>query len=346
MGEFGDCSFYPSCATPQPPSPTRHYYVDVPNPEESTYETCEQHVRIDPAFREEVEKQNENDISQFLALPELIPAQKRKRQQPLLDYTNSRILTSEDYMQGLQELLAKKEESAAAAKKKKEDREANKEQRKMAKEQQQKEKQERAAQREQKRKEKEMQQRGRSLPGGRGGRRGGSVQTAAEGRDGVEVRGQQAGGDGWASETLPLPGSDCPRTGPTPPAALAMRAGGSPWSFGAAPEALYSVGSAGFMPPRPSPMALPHTPPLPQTASFQEPHNLARAPPLHTVPRRWNQPVAGPPAPRPPPNTQEDGTSQPLSYLQVIAGLQQDFYNPHATREFYNPTTTRETHPW
>lgn len=87
---------------------TRHYYVDVPDPHESNYEACEQHVSIDPTFKEVLEKDNEGDISQFLCLPELIPAKKRKRQQPLLDYTHSRILTSQDYMQGLEDLVAKK----------------------------------------------------------------------------------------------------------------------------------------------------------------------------------------------------------------------------------------------
>ena len=97
----------------------RHYYVDVPNPEESNYEACEQHVSIDPAFREELQRGNNGDISEFLCLPELIPAKKRRRQQPLLDYTHNRILTSADYMKGLEDLLAKKEEFAAAAAKKK-----------------------------------------------------------------------------------------------------------------------------------------------------------------------------------------------------------------------------------
>lgn len=89
-------------------STTRHYYVDVPNPEESNYEANEQHVSIDPGFMEQLERGNESNISQFLRLPELIPAKKRKRQQPLLDYTQSKILTSKDYIIGLEEVLAKR----------------------------------------------------------------------------------------------------------------------------------------------------------------------------------------------------------------------------------------------
>jgi hypothetical protein len=123
-------------------APTRHFYVDVPNGEESNYDLSEQHITIDPTFRAEVQRGNYENINNFLSLPELIPAKKRRRQQPLLDYTSSRILTSRDYVKGLEELLAKKEAIAAAAKKKKEDKEATKEQRKALKEQQKKDKEE------------------------------------------------------------------------------------------------------------------------------------------------------------------------------------------------------------
>jgi len=136
-------------------APTRHYYVDVQNGEESNYHLSDQHTRIDSAFRAQIHEGNEQNISNFLALPEVIPAKKRTRQQPLLDYTSSRILTSRDYIAGLEELLARKEATAAAAKKKKEDKEATKEQRKAAKEQQQKLKEERAQERARKKQEKE-----------------------------------------------------------------------------------------------------------------------------------------------------------------------------------------------
>ena len=54
-----------------------HYYVDVPNTHESTYEACERNVGIDLA---QLQHENEDDISTFLALPEIIPARKRKQQ--------------------------------------------------------------------------------------------------------------------------------------------------------------------------------------------------------------------------------------------------------------------------
>ena len=77
-------------------SRTRHFYVDVPNPEESNYDLNDQHITIDPEFREELKRRNDNNIDEFLSLPELITAKTRKKQQPLLDYTKSIILTSRD----------------------------------------------------------------------------------------------------------------------------------------------------------------------------------------------------------------------------------------------------------
>ena len=133
---------------------SRHFYVDVQNPEESNYDRAEQHIAIDPGFLAEVQTSNDNNILQFLSLPELIPAKKRKRQQPLLDFTQSIILTSKDYSKGLEEILAKKEATAAAALKRKEEKEATKEQRKAQKEQQQKEKEDRAKARAEKQKKK------------------------------------------------------------------------------------------------------------------------------------------------------------------------------------------------
>ncbi len=105
-------------------------------------------------------------------MPKLIPAKKRRRQQPLLDYTSSRILTFRDYVKGLEELLAKKEATAAAAKKKKEDKEATKEQRKALKEQQKKDKEERAQERARKKQEKEMERLTKRASGSGRGRRG------------------------------------------------------------------------------------------------------------------------------------------------------------------------------
>ena len=66
---------------------SKHFYFDMPNPDESNYERGEQHIAIDPGFLEEVQTSKNKNIAQFLSLPELIPAKKCKRQQPLLDFT-------------------------------------------------------------------------------------------------------------------------------------------------------------------------------------------------------------------------------------------------------------------
>ena len=63
-----------------------HYYVDFPHAEESTYDVHEQNVPIDPQFYIDLEEHN-NNISQFLALLEVIPVRKRKKQQPFLDFS-------------------------------------------------------------------------------------------------------------------------------------------------------------------------------------------------------------------------------------------------------------------
>ena len=74
-----------------------HYYIHVPHIEKSTYDVHELNVPIDLQFHADLEEHN-NDISQFLALPEVIPMRKKKRQQPLLDFSKSKILTSLAYV--------------------------------------------------------------------------------------------------------------------------------------------------------------------------------------------------------------------------------------------------------
>ena len=91
------------------------------------YEWIEQHTAIDPAFRTQLKIISERDISDFLALPQLIPAKKKKRQQPLLDYTYSQILTSREYIIRMEQVLIQKQATAVAVKRKKEEKEANKE---------------------------------------------------------------------------------------------------------------------------------------------------------------------------------------------------------------------------
>ena len=135
-----------------------HFYVDVSNPEENNYDLNDKHIIIDPEFREELKRRNDSNINEFLSLPELILTKKRRKQQPLLDYTKNIILTSRDYIKGLEELLAKEDATAAAAQKKNEEKEASKEQCKLQQEQRQKEKQDHAAQKAQKKQKREMQQ--------------------------------------------------------------------------------------------------------------------------------------------------------------------------------------------
>ena len=111
-----------------------HFYVDVPDAHESTYDVCDWSVGIDPGFHAQLREDDDHDISSFLALPELIPTRKRKRQQPLLDFTRSKILTSQAYTDGCERLLAQREAHQEQARRKVADREATKEQRRKEKE--------------------------------------------------------------------------------------------------------------------------------------------------------------------------------------------------------------------
>ena len=111
-----------------------HFYVDVPDGHKSTYPACDRSVGIDPDFHAQLQEDDDHDISSFLILPELIPARKRKRQQPLLDFTRSKILTSQTYTEGCERLLAQREANQEQARRKAADREATKEQRRKEKE--------------------------------------------------------------------------------------------------------------------------------------------------------------------------------------------------------------------
>jgi hypothetical protein len=121
-----------------------HYFIDVPNSEESAYSKNEQHVEIDADLRAQLQAEDAQDISHFLALPEIIPARKWKKQQPLLDYTHSRILTSEEYIAAMEHVLEQREATAIEAKRKKADKDANKEQYKIQKQEQEVQKKEKA----------------------------------------------------------------------------------------------------------------------------------------------------------------------------------------------------------
>ena len=124
-----------------------HHYVDIPHAEENTYDMHEHNVPIDPQFDTDLEEHN-NDINQFLALLEVTPARKRNRQQPLLDFLKSKILTSLAYTQACKELLVQRTSRESEAKRKQAKKEANHESRLREKEEQQRQVHERAQVRE------------------------------------------------------------------------------------------------------------------------------------------------------------------------------------------------------
>ena len=103
--------------------------------DDSIHEAVGRHVPIDRDFQAHLEQEQEGgDFSTFLALPEIIPARKRKRQQPLLDFTKSKILTSRAYSEGCECVMAQREATQSEAKRKAAEREANKETRRKEKE--------------------------------------------------------------------------------------------------------------------------------------------------------------------------------------------------------------------
>ena len=99
---------YCSAGSWEPVAPLNmpHFYVDVPGADNSTYDVLERHVAINPTFHAHLKEQEEDNISQFLALPEMIPATKRKRAEPFMDFTKSKILTSTEYTQRCEDVLA------------------------------------------------------------------------------------------------------------------------------------------------------------------------------------------------------------------------------------------------
>ena len=146
--------------------------MNVPDADQSTHEAQELPINIDPDFQSSLHlQQQQQNFESFLALPEVIPARKRKRQQPLLDFTKSKILTSAEYIEACEQLLAKRQENEAEAKRKAEERAANKETRRREKEERIAGVNERKAQRQAKRLEKERQIAEKRAGGSRRGRR-------------------------------------------------------------------------------------------------------------------------------------------------------------------------------
>ena len=66
-----------------PSTPPCHFYVDVSNVDDSTHEAIRRHVPIDRDFQANLEQEQEGgDFSTFLALPEIIPARKKRCSNP------------------------------------------------------------------------------------------------------------------------------------------------------------------------------------------------------------------------------------------------------------------------
>ena len=125
----------PTSPVQNPTIPPCHFYVDVSDVNDSTHETIGRHVFIDHDFQSNLEQEQEGgDFSTFLALPEIVLARKRKRQQPLLDFTKSKILTSRAYSEGCERVMAQREATQTEVKRKAAEREANKETRRKEKE--------------------------------------------------------------------------------------------------------------------------------------------------------------------------------------------------------------------
>ena len=115
-----------------------HYYVSVPHSEDAAYEAYDTEAPLELGIDSHLQEEGEQgDINTFLALPEIIPARQRRRQQALLDFTKSKFLTFRMYTEACERLLAQKEATQAEAKRKAEIREATKEIRRREKEEHQ-----------------------------------------------------------------------------------------------------------------------------------------------------------------------------------------------------------------
>ena len=144
-----------------------HFYVDVLGADDSTYDVLERHVPIDPAFHAHLQEQEEDNISQFFALPEVILVTKRKRTQLFMDFMKSKILTSAEYTQCYKDVLAQRLAHEAETKRKAVLKEANRETRLREKEERQREVRERAIAREAQRQERQRLESERRATNGR-----------------------------------------------------------------------------------------------------------------------------------------------------------------------------------
>ena len=148
-----------------------HFYVDIPRADDSTYDVQQHQIPIDPMFHAHLQEQEEDNISQFFALPEVIPATKRKRAQPFMDFTKSKILTSAEYTQRCEDELAQRLAHEAEAKQKAALKDTNRETRLREKEEHQREVRERTIARKAQRQERQCLELERRGAGGHRGRR-------------------------------------------------------------------------------------------------------------------------------------------------------------------------------
>ena len=72
----------------------------------SMYEVEERHIPINPTFHAYLQDHEEDNIIDFLAFPEVVPAMKRKQVQLLMDFSKSKILTFLAYTKACEQLLA------------------------------------------------------------------------------------------------------------------------------------------------------------------------------------------------------------------------------------------------
>ena len=81
-----------------------------------------------PQFHEHLQEEGESgDFNRFLALLEIILGRKQKRQQPFLDFTKSKILTSNAYTKRCERLLVQRQARADEVRRKTQEREVSKE---------------------------------------------------------------------------------------------------------------------------------------------------------------------------------------------------------------------------
>jgi hypothetical protein len=85
-------------------TPYIQYYVNIPK-EDQSEKPAERVVPPNSKLTtfEDIEEAEQN-LLQFLTLPSTIPTRKRQKQQPLIDYTKSQIMTLESYISNMEQI--------------------------------------------------------------------------------------------------------------------------------------------------------------------------------------------------------------------------------------------------